>query len=403
MATLQAKRIKDALQKVRRVGRVEDTTNIAGCEVTFASLTQGEFESAIGAIEGLADVPYANAYQMEQVCRSVVEIDGQDLREVDYIEDEVPVGHYVLELALPNKAAADAVAEKLREQKLTVSVTQQTTDQTKTVKVERQQWLRDNLLATWGREAIAVAWRKCTELSIKADEHAKKGVHFMVPDEQPEDKFRRLLIELRETESDLPDELIGSILAEAGLLKKSRREELDAASTELSEVATPAPQAAPPQAVPPPPPVAAPVAPPVVRAAPSVPSAEVQEAMLNRQRMNQQGVDVPVPVPAPESVPVAAAPRVRVPPQIRQAAAYNAQGLHGSEPPPRSRAAEIAALEGGMDDEAPQRIEAHHLPGRNEDAVIDLSRPTPGIDAKQAMKIIDRPPVAGINPRFNRR
>lgn len=399
MATLQAKRIKDALQKFRKVGRIEDTTQIAGCDVTFTNLTQTEFEAAFAAMEGLTDVAYANAYQMEQVCRSIIEIDGQDLRDVDYIEDEVPVGHYVVELALPNKAAADSVAAKLREQKLTVSITQQTTDQTKTVKVERQQWLKTNVLETWGREAITVAWRKFTEMSLKADDHAKKGVHFMVPDEQPEDRFRRLLDELREAESELPDELVNAVLSDAGLLKKARREELEAAHAKLTQVgeAQPSPE---PVAPPPPTPVTPP-SPPVERVAPGAPPLSVQQAMLNRQRLNQQSIDVPVPVPAPEAVPVPAVPRVVVPPQIRKAAAQNAQNLQGNEPSMNARASEIAALE-SLDAGTPA-LEVHRLPGRQDDAVIDLSHPQTGIDAKGLHGIIDRPPVAGINPRFRPR
>lgn len=407
MATLQAKRIKDALQKVRRVGRIEEPVTIAGCDITFQNLSPDEFEAVLNEIDGLEDVAYAHAYQMEQISRSVVEIDGQNLRDVDLIEDDVPVGQFLLEVVLPNKAMADSVALKLREMKLTATVTQQPEGGTKTVRSERHQWLKDNVLKTWGREALTVAWRKFTELTIKAEDVAKKNVEFIIPDETAEDKFRRLLNELREVEDEMPDDLVNRILRDAGLLKKSSREELDAVNESLREVgpgadqleqvAEPEVQPEPvqvPQVTPPPPPVqhALPAGPPGV-------PPDVQQAMASRQRLNDQNVNIPVPAPPPGTV--SAAPRPQVPRQIRQAAMQNTQGVQPQGAGINTRPArtnEIAALESQLD---PSIAESAPMPLRPHQAEVpELSRPIQGVDGKELMGIVNRPPMVGRNPKF---
>ncbi len=398
MATVQAKRIKDALQKVRRVGRIEEAVTIAGCEVTLQNLSPDEFEAALSAIEGLEDVAYAHAYQMEQVSRAILEVNGQDLREADYIEDEVPAGHYVLELVFPNKVAADTVAGKLREQKLNVTVTEVTDGAPKTVKVERHQWLQENLLKTWSREALTVAWRKFTEVLIKADAEAKKGVNFLVPDETAEEKYRRLLSELRETEDELPDELIHQVLGEAGLLKKSRQEELDAVNERLAQVQKPVPE------------VPAPAAPVVGERVPGgPPPVDVQQAMAARTPLNNQSGPVPVPAPPAGSTPVSASPRAKVPDQVRRAAMQNTQGIQsrhaesgGIQTRRPNRAAEIAALEGQVDPTIADETAAVMSPSAPV-PVTELSHRGEGIDERGFRSILDQPPAVGVNPKFHPR
>lgn len=417
MATLQAKRIKDALQKVKKVGRIEESTTILGCEITLQNLSPPEFEAALTAIEGLEDVAYAHAYQLEQVSRSLVQIDGTDLRDVEYIEDEVPVGHYILELVLPNKAMAEQVAGKLREQKFNPTITQQPDGGTKTFKQERHKWLQENVLKDWGREAMTVAWRKFTEVLIKADESAKKGVSFLIPDETAEDKFRRLLNDLKETEGDLPDEMTNRILDEAGFMKKTVREVLDRASEQLGLLRTPVPseeEASEPTAPAPPP------AQPASHVAPAAPPEAVQQAMASRTRMNQQGADIPIPAQPVETIPVSATPRVKVPDQIRRAAMQNTQGVVGGpQPVPQvvsqaqepgggistrrqNRAAEIAALEAQAD---PTLLDQEGVPamGPPQAEVAELSHNVQPIDPKGFGSIFNKPPVVGMNRKFRPR
>lgn len=410
MATLQAKRIKDALQKVRRVGRIEEAVNIAGCDLVLQNLDPDEFEASLRETQGLEDVAFANAYQMEQVCRAIIEIDGQDLREADLIEDEVPAGSFVLELVMPNKAAAEAVAAKLREQKLNATVMEVDPSVTKTVKFERARWLRDNILKTWGREALTVAWRKFSEVLIKADEKAKTGVHFLIPDETAEEKYRRLLNDMREAEDELPNDLIHKLLDDAGLLKKAHREELDAVDARMSKVQEDKPAeaqqspAAPVQkpATPPQPTPA-----PVTHTPPGEPPEAVRQAMEARQPMNQTAAEVPTPPRG--AVPVSAAPRVQVPAQIRQAAMQNTQGIasaqqEGSGITTRraGRANEIAALEGQLDPSLADDQAQVAAPSRGAE-VPELSHKGQGVDERGLKSIIDRPPVAGVNRKFQPR
>lgn len=412
MATIQAKRIKDALKKVQRVGRIEEKVTIAGCEIALQNLAPSEFEAALKEIEGLEDVAYAYAYQLEQVARSIVEIDGQDLREADFIEDEVPVGQYVLEVLLPNKAVAEDIAEKLRAQKLNAVLTQQETGGTKTVKQERHQWLKENVLKGWGREALTVGWRKFNEVLILADEVAKKDVKFRIPDETAEDKYRRLLNDLREAEGELPDELINRLLDESGFMKKTLREELDAVAERLTQMRDPTKPEAPATVEQPAEVSAVVTPPPVERASVQAPSEAVQQAMANRARMNQQGADIPVPAAPREAVLVPAAPRVQVPEQIRRSAQNNTQGVLGPQADANgnnggistrrvNRATEIAALEAQVDPAAADEggvTLAGHQP-----EVAELSHKIKPVDPKGVRTILDKPPIVGINPRFKPR
>ena len=413
MGTIQAKRFKEGLQKVRKVGRIEEPMTIAGCEVVIQNLSLEEYTSTLRECDGLDALEYTNVFQIEQVCHALIELDGQDLRDVDLIEDEVSVGHFTVEFSVPTKAAADAVVEELQKMKVRPVVAQVEAEGTKTLRFERHQWLRDNVVRHWGREAVAVAWRKVTEMFLQADAKAKEGIHFMVPDESPEDKLRRCLNELAEIESELPDDMLNKILAEMGLVRKSSQQELDTVNTRMQQVAAPqpAPQPVPVQA---PPQAAAPApvqhsGPPPVPFDPSsyTPPEAVQRAMAGRARMNQEGGSVPIPSPPPETVPVSAAPRAKIAEELRRqaiAATQQLQGAHGDASEGivtrrgRSRAEEIAALE-GMDMPSPSELPA--LPTRQAREVVPIQGES--TDPSALAGITERPPLAGRNAKFNPR
>jgi len=426
MATLKATRIKEALAKVQKVGRIEEAFTVSGCELVLQNLSPTDFEQALQAIEGLEDVAYAYAFQLEQVSRGLVEINGQDLRDVDFIEDEVPVGTYVLEVVLPNKALAESVAAKLREQKLTATITQQEGGGTKTVKLERHRWLQENILKGWGREALAVAWRKFTEVLVKADEEAKKGVTFLVPDETAEEKYRRLMNELRETEDELPDELINRVLDENGLMKKALRQELDAANERLTRldqrVENPVQEAEAPPIVTPPPSVPQGRGPVPQEAPPEA----VQRAMEAMPRLNEHNVNIPTPPRSGDRPTVSATPRPQVPDQIRRAAFQNTQGMQRQAPQPQpqpqpqqgpgihtrrpGRAGEIAAemaameaLDPAMAAEATGATGQPAMVPHQQQNVPELSGQEKGVDPGQFKANLDRPPMAGINRKFVKR
>lgn len=360
MAVLQAKRIQGALKKARNVGRVEDTVTIDECTIVLQSLGQDEYEAIFDECQELEEVKYLHAFQEGHVCRSIIQVGDVDLREVEFIEDEVE---------------------------------DPKTGKTTPVKFERHQWLRDNVLATWSREAITVAWRKFAELLVQADEVAKAGIQFKVPDESPEDKLRRLLSELKDAEEEVPAALVERTYSDFGLMRKSSPEELaeverrtrefaeeqakkraeaeqaqEPAPTQEEDVEEPDFEPDLPQAPPPPPP----------RGSRTEPQGNPDDLMRRRRPMNQEASRMPIPVPSATQTPPTR-PKVEVPAEIR-AAAINSRQL-GS-----NRAAEIAAMEAGEE------------LGEDQPELRKVERQ----DRAAVANLIDRPPPVGINPRFRR-
>lgn len=280
MDTLPVSRLKAALTKARNVGRVEEPVTIAGCAIVLQSLSPDEYEAINEETKGLDEMAYLHAYQIEHLCRSIVEIEGCDLRETKFIELD---------------------------------------EGDKKVKLEKHAWLRDEYLRTWSRESIVSAWRKMLEVFAKADEKAKEGIQFSIAEETEEQTFRRLLGEMKEAAGDLPDELVLKILDEEGLMLKASKAELDAVNESLKNEATPAPEA--PKAAPPPP------------APPSTTPAEAAALMANRVPMNRQAVEVPTPQSQSAPVAVPAGRRVEVPKEIREAA-VPLQSLSRADRPP---------------------------------------------------------------------
>jgi hypothetical protein len=292
------------------------------------------------------------------------------------VEDVVPAGKFLLSACI-STALAEELHKKIQSSGGEGSIAPD--GDTRLVRLERHEWLRSRVLTGWGREALAVAWRKFAEVLASADEKAKNGIQFKIPDESSEERYRRLLGEIKEVEEDLPVELVQSILGDAGYMTKSSKEELEAVeqrmrnmvSSEKSEPEVSPPVQAQPQA----------------QASPSPQvTTSPQELMRNRQPLNRQAVVPPVPqtqakVPLGEAAPV--------PEQLRRAAQTN-NALLG-------RSAQIAALEGAVDPslvvESPPRIP------RSEE-VAELAQRGAEIDARQVVEITDQPPVVGINPRF---
>lgn len=412
MATLKATRLREALQKARNVGVVEEPVMIAGCELVFQNLPSEAYEAIMAECAELEDVEYYNAYQIGHICRAIVEIDGTDLRDVDFIEDEVP--------------------------------DPKNPDQLITRKFERHAWVRQNIISTWGREAVAVAWRKFAETLVKADELAKAGVQFIIPDETAESRYRRLLAETMETEQDLPGELVEKILNDAGYIKRSslhnldrledraeqlkRIDDLEKATAEASQGPS-EPSLADEEPEPPPAPVAAPEPPRAPQATPPagappekiarpLPTGDPREMMRSRTPLNRQAGGVPVPG-ASEHNPTAARPRVKVPDQIRRAAMQNTADVTGEVPqagvpgvlsaprvepeipPPGSRASHIAALEsqalGNIVDHQAQEAPS---PAARPEAVPEV-RHQRGINPREVAAITEKGPVVGRNKKWN--
>ncbi len=373
MATLQATRILEALQRAKKVGKVEESIIIDGCSLVLSNLTPDDYEKINGELEGLEDVEYLNAFQLHHVSRAVVELEDQDLRDVDFIEDEVPSGRVLLSASIPKKLGEELL-KKVRESGGEGSIAPD--GETKLVKLERHEWIRTKVLSGWGCEAVLVAWRKFAEVVERAEEKTKEGIQFRIPEESSEERFRRLLGELKEVEDDLPFEIVRSVLSEAGYVSKSSAEELQAVEKRMRKMAVEDEQPEAPEAQP------EPVAPSpqkpesVARPQPQVPVKSPQEMMRQRQPLNRQPYPPRAPTPQQPTT-QSAREKAPVPEQLRRAAQSNSAVL--------GRSAQIAALEGSADEIG---------------GVAELAQKTEGVDGGAVVGITDQLPRGGLNPRF---
>lgn len=390
--TIHANKIREALGKAVRVGIIEQPIILGDCPVVMQNLRPEEFESILQEIHELEDAEYYHAYQVGHLSRSIVELDGFDLRDIDFIEDDVPEGTYEISGFIASAKAAEEFASELRKLGGTATVVPPDgSEGTRHIKLERHEWVRKNVIATWSRESILVGWRKFAELLIDADAKSKEGIEFKIPDESAEDRYRRLVSELKETEEELPPDMVTHILEEAGYLKGTSPEELAAVQERAREFAREQQEKA--TATPPQAPQAEQEAP---AAPPEVSRAAAEDAMRRRQPMNQQAASVPQPPVAPTPQPTPARRAAAVPPQIRSSAVNPAE-MGGAA----RRAAQLAELEAQVDPglvEAIQQQQQQQLPEKPPTEVVEV-RPNV-VDPKGIVAITEKPPKAGLNPRF---
>ena len=348
MATkrLKANKIQDAIQKAQRVGEAEEKFTIDGCEVVLRSLQPDEYQAILDEIADFEDAAYAKAYREGHLCRSLIEINGESLREYDFVEVEV-----------------EEEVEGVK--------------QIRTIALERHKFVADYILRSWSIPAIDAAFRKFGDVLDKAEALAIEGVEFRLPDETPEDKFRRLLLEVKELEGQVPFELASRILGEIGYLSRSSKEELDSVDQRLARVASETDSGRP------------------VAASQAASTQELDSPPIPAQRpprvpLNQMPVSVPVPAQTvtraapPEEV--AARPAIPLSPEVMR----------------RSR--ELEALEGdpvvsgGHSVQSSTRV-AESVPGMpisSPGGQAAPSRPDPN----SLGAILDRKPVGGVNPRY---
>ncbi len=376
MATLKTSRVREALRKAKNVGRHEEPVTIDGCSIVLQSLPASSYDAILQECADLEGAEYAHSYQIGHVCRSIVEIESVDLREVQFVEDDVPVGAYLVNALVANEAKALQAREALKGLGIDLVVVPPDGSEERTILVERHEWVRQRV-ASWSQEAVAVAFRKFTDVIDAGNAKAREGVQFRVADESAEDKFRRLLAEAKEIEAELTIDIAKKVLEDVGYLQKTSAEELEEVAKRAREFAEEQRQAAAS------PPVEPFPADPVPVHSESPPE-DITSLMRNRPRLNQQAMHVPVPV---QEAPQAQPPRV--PSQIANAANIS------------PKAKEIAALEGGVDPSLLEHMESHTAPHRTE--VAELSKPSAGINQTGLESILDKTPVAGLNPRFVRR
>jgi len=357
MSTLTAKKLSDALDKAKNVGFVEETFTVENCEVTLRNLRPDEYVASMEACEGLEDVAYLHAYQKEHLSRSIVVLNGVDLREVKHVEVEEPD---------PKKSG-----------------------EMRTVKVELHTFLLTNVVNTWGKEAIFTTYRKFSEVLEAAERKANEGVKFIMPEETEEEKYRRLLLEAKEVEGELPNALVETILGEHGWMQKSTAEEAKAAMERADQLAREEAK----------------------KAEEGSPEPSAQEAPKVVERPQESTAEpAPTPQAAPEPETPARPPaKVPVDPhatlqkviETRRKAPVQSAQEEKSEDEKSSRAAQIAALEAeaGIGVEVPEGAEIPVLQPEDAPEVAELKKQEP-VDPKKAARILDQPPVSGINPRF---
>lgn len=357
MGSMLARDLRDSLQKAKGVGLVEERFTIDDCEVVVRSLRPDEYEAILADCKPLDDVEYLNAFQMAHVARAIVELNGQDLRDVLFIEDEEPD---------PKKSG-----------------------QMRPVKRERYRWLQDNVLGSWGKEAIYVAYRKVSDAVERAEKKSQEGIRFIIPDETPEEKFRRIVGEMVEAQTDVPGPIIEKVFDDCGLMLKTTADEAKRVMEAATMLAREEIERDKAQAVPEPEPIQE----PLVQAGPSP-----QDLMRARQPLNTTAVQV-VKEPsrqAPNVVPATRNP-APTPPQ-------GAQQSHQLQGPPvlGSRSAQMAALEaeadevGALTDGPPAGFDPRMSPQE----VPVLEHRQAQADPKAVEAIVDQPPRVGLNPMY---
>lgn len=334
MSTLSIKRVKEALSKIQYVAYVEEAFEIAGVSVVLRSLLPDEYPKVLAEVGDLEDQAFIYAFWSETLARSIVEVGDLDLREIDFVEVEIdgPGG-------------------------------------VKVGKVEKVAFLRDQVLATWSRDALFVGYTKFTEVEGKSEAKAKAGVAFSKADDSGIDRFKRALADLKEAQADLPAELASKLLLDVGLIKSEYRADRGVAlgGSEATNVPEPQPvqeeetEAPEPQVVKTPRPMRT-----KVTVAPPTPEVE---AAKPRQPLNR-GDMIPT-IPTPDWVNV---PRSAV-------------------------AAERAAQYQELDQELPQAPSL--VQPKLEPVVIAVQQPKR--DLLTAAAAVDAPSNRGLNPRFQPR
>jgi hypothetical protein len=378
MTILQAKRIFDALSQARGVGIIEESFTVMGCEVVLRSLRPEEYEQIHAEVSDKEDIAYLNAYRLEHLARAVVEVQGVSFRGVDSVEVDV-----------------ETYDEK---SKRTVI---------ETVNVETHAFIREHVLSTWGREAIDTAFRKFGDVVAKSEKASAEGVTFTIPDETPEEKLRRLLMDVKEAEALIEPHVAQNILEDLGFMHKATEEQMRGVDarlkslTEAAEATPPPPAPAPPpeRPAPPPPPAPAPEKAPQARPAPAPtpappPPATPEQRLQARQPLNR----IPQPIPQPGRNVAPPHQARQVPPSPSPQAPAPSEEIVGG---PRTRSAVIEELESaGLPGGLPPPPQSTFSRPASADEIVEVAQPDPKREGKGAMTVFERPPTGGLNPRF---
>jgi hypothetical protein len=413
MGTISAKKITNALVKARDVGIVEESLTIDNVTLVLRNLRPDQYVAVYEENKEREGIEHLYSFQVSHLCRAVVEINGIDFREVDFVEVEEEV---------KDPKSGELVLEANGSPKI------------KTIKLERHEYVRKFVLSHWLKEPLQIAWRKFADILKLAEDKAKEGVKFVLPEMTAEERFREAVSEVQESMGDVPPALVESILEEAGFVLISTAQEIkkafektDALAREVGatapkpEDASPMPVAQPEQQAasqPQSPPVqvspaqeSPPPAPPPAPG-PRVRPATPEEIMARRTPLNREAVGVPSPVAhptiaSPQTVsqgPVQATGEevVRVSKRAQEIAKLEAEGVDMDPPlaPPGDPTMTPRHITPGAA-AGPGLPNAPHLQrGVPPEVAVLSQKGKETVDMEAFGKIVNKPPAGGLNPRF---
>ncbi len=364
---LQAKKITEALQQAQRVGEVEEGFTVAGCRIVLRNLPPEDFSEIIAETDELEEgLGYITSFKKGHICRSLIELNGESLREYDFVE---------VDIEEPDPVTKQPVK--------------------KAITLERHKFIYDYVLATWSREVIDVVYRKFLDVTRKSEIEAAEGVEFILPDETPDEKFRRLLVEVKDLEGQLPFELAKRVLEEIGYTTVTSKDEGERVNEVLARASEA--QETPPEATQETP----------VQTAPEVaqpePKTDLKSLLRDRKPLNQRAVSVPEPSPAPPPAQAEVyAPTEEAAPIHRVAPG---QPIPVS-PAALKRAQDIGNLEGfdpnEFQAEVPLGIQGgSRIVGTTVEGIPIPGEVSPNMTKEQGvLSVLNKPPAGPLNPRY---
>ncbi len=396
MGTISAKKITAALDKAKDVGVVEEPLTIGDVTIVLRNLRPDQYTAIYEENKEREGIDSLYSFQKGHICRSLVEVNGVDLRDVDFVEVEEEV---------KDPKTQDVVIDP-----------QTNAPKIKKVRLERHDYVAKYILNGWAKEAIQVAWRKFGDVLKLAEDKAKEGVKFVLPEMTPEERLREALGNFREVVDDVPNQLVDSILEEAGLMRISTADEIKRVMEKTDQLARDQ-EAAQEAAASGEPPVQPQQVPPTPTG-PRVRHATPEDIMARRTPMNREAVIVPSPtvqpvmaspqtvVPAPPQGPpqppaqVPAADAVKVVQRAQQIARLETDGLDLPAPPPGDPNLPMRHVVPGQATPTHAPNAPHLQTGVPPEVAVLSQKGREKVDMQAFDKIVNKPQMGGINPRF---
>ncbi len=184
------KKVTPALLQTRGLGILEESLEFDGHSIVLRSLTDMEWAAAHSAAFDVlngsdsdtsqSDVLFTAHMHLEALSRSICDLDGESLRDVDFIEAVI--------------------------------------DDT-TVQLERHDFLLKFVLPTWSQSFIGAVWDCYLGLLERTSVYARQSIRLTVDNETVVERYQRLLTELRQLEGQCPVEVVDRVLDGSGYMR----------------------------------------------------------------------------------------------------------------------------------------------------------------------------------------